>query len=157
MGLDMYINQCNRTEHTIEQLLAVDNIETLNPETPEATPFLPLREYIHFAAYSIFHEAGYWRKANAIHAWFVRNVQNNEDDCGYYELTQEHLQNLVQVCNKVLETQDATLLPPQGGFFFGSTDVDDWYWAAVKRTIEQVSNILNKDWSKHRFFYNSSW
>lgn len=157
MGLDMYINQCNRTEHTIEQLNDINNTDDLNPEMVQATPFLPLHEYTHFTAYSIFHEAAYWRKANAIHAWFVRNVQNNEDDCGYYELTQEHLQNLVQVCNKVLETQDATLLPPQGGFFFGSTDVDDWYWADVKRTIEQVSNILNKDWSKHRFFYHSSW
>ena len=27
-------------------------------------------------------EVGYWRKANAIHGWFVRNVQNGKDDCG---------------------------------------------------------------------------
>jgi hypothetical protein len=157
MGLDMYINQCNRTEHTIEQLNDINNTDDFNPKMVQAAPFLPLHEYTHFTAYSIFHEAAYWRKANAIHAWFVRNVQNNDDDCGYYELTQEHLQNLVQLCNKVLETKDTTLLPPQGGFFFGSTDVDDWYWADVKRTIEQVSNILDKDWSKHRFFYHSSW
>lgn len=157
MGLDMYIYQCNRTEHTIEQLNDINNTKDLNPEMVQATPFLPLRKYTHFAAYSIFHEAAYWRKANATHAWFVRNVQNNEDDCGCYELTQEHLQNLVQLCNKVLEDENATLLPPQGGFFFGSTDVDDWYWADVKHTIEQVNDVLNKDWSKHRFFYHSSW
>jgi hypothetical protein len=157
MGLDMYIKQCNRTEHNIEQLLDIDNIKNLKPETPEVAPFLPVYKYKYLDAYTIFHEAAYWRKANAVHAWFVRNVQNNVDDCGYYELTPEHLQNLVEVCNKVLDTKDANLLPPQGGFFFGSIDVDDWYWADVKRTIEQVNNILNKDWSKHRFFYHSSW
>ena len=25
---------------------------------------------------------GYWRKANAIHNWFVENVQKYDDDCG---------------------------------------------------------------------------
>ena len=157
MGLDMYIYQCNRTEHTVKQLLDIENIEALNLETPEAAPFLPLRKYEYFDAYSIFHQAAYWRKANAIHAWFVRKVQSNKDDCDYYELTQEHLQNLVQLCNKALKSKDATLLPPQEGFFFGSTDVDDWYWADIKRTIEQVNDVLSKDWSKHRFFYHSSW
>ena len=29
-------------------------------------------------------EAGYWRKANAIHRWFVENVQKGEDDCRDY-------------------------------------------------------------------------
>ena len=26
-------------------------------------------------------EVGYWRKANAIHKWFVDNVQDGNDDC----------------------------------------------------------------------------
>lgn len=165
MGLDMYIYQCNRTEHSIDELVDIDNIETfntetsefnfLNPETPEAAAFLPL--YTHGNFYSIFHEAAYWRKANAIHAWFVHTVQNDVDDCGYYELTQEHLQDLVQICTEAVEKADDILLPPQGGFFFGSIVVDEWYWADLKRTIEQVNNILNKDWSKYRFFYHSSW
>ena len=25
--------------------------------------------------------AAYWRKANQIHGWFVKNVQDDEDDC----------------------------------------------------------------------------
>ena len=24
---------------------------------------------------------GYWRKANAIHNWFIQNVQNGKDEC----------------------------------------------------------------------------
>ena len=29
-------------------------------------------------------EAGYWRKASAIHKWFVDNCQEGDDDCGTY-------------------------------------------------------------------------
>ena len=30
---------------------------------------------------SISYPVGYWRKANAIHNWFVQNVQDNRDEC----------------------------------------------------------------------------
>ena len=33
---------------------------------------------------TVVEEAGYWRKANAIHRWFVENVQDGKDDCGEY-------------------------------------------------------------------------
>ena len=45
----------------------------------------------------------YWRKANAIHGWFVRNVQDGEDDCGDYYVTREQLHELRYLCRKVLE------------------------------------------------------
>lgn len=32
----------------------------------------------------IMEDAGYWRKANAIHRWFVDNVQHGDDDCREY-------------------------------------------------------------------------
>jgi hypothetical protein len=157
MGLDMYINQCNRTDHTTEQLLDINNIETLNPETPEAAPFLPLRNYEFIKAHSIFHEAGYWRKANAIHGWFVNNVQNGVDDCGYYELTEEILEKLLSDVKETIKTKNTAVLSPRSGFFFGSTAVDEWYWKDLKATTEIIKKVLAKDWSKYRFFYNSSW
>src|SRR4051812_7040675 len=40
-------------------------------------------------------QAGYWRKANQIHSWFVNNVQNGTDDCGTYYVSQEQLQQLL--------------------------------------------------------------
>jgi len=46
----------------------------------------------------------YWRKANAIHNWFVENIQSGNDDCGCYELDKEDLKNLLSTVNEVLES-----------------------------------------------------
>ena len=158
MGLDMFIFQCNRTEHTIDQLLDITRIKHLNPTTPEAAPFLPLRKYEYVDdMFTIFHEAGYWRKANAIHGWFVDNAQKGVDDCGYYELTKEILEKLLHVVEDVIETKNAEALSPRDGFFFGSNDIDDWYWEDLKATVKILKKVLAADWNKHRFFYHSSW
>lgn len=158
MGLDMYIFHTNRTSHSIDELLGITNIGDLNPETLEAQPFLPLREYEYLKGmFSIFHEGAYWRKANAIHGWFVDNVQKGDDDCGYYELTREDLETLRAACAATLESKLPGCLQPRSGFFFGSTVIDDWYWADVRSTIEQIDKLLAMDWDAHRFFYHSSW
>lgn len=52
----------------------------------------------------ITEEAGYWRKANQIHQWFVDNVQDGEDDCGTYDVSLEKLKELKALCNKVLKS-----------------------------------------------------
>lgn len=49
----------------------------------------------------IAEEIGYWRKANAIHKWFVDNVQDGEDDCGYYEVNKEQLEELLNICKLI--------------------------------------------------------
>lgn len=51
-----------------------------------------------------FIEVGYWRKANQIHNWFVKNVQGGVDDCGYYGVTKEKLEELLSTCKKVKES-----------------------------------------------------
>lgn len=50
---------------------------------------------------SLFEEIGYWRKANAIHNWFVENVQNGVDDCGEYEVSKSDLKELLSLCKEV--------------------------------------------------------
>lgn len=47
---------------------------------------------------SIYDEVAYWRKANQVHKWFVDHVQDGEDDCGNYEVTQEQLEDLLATC-----------------------------------------------------------
>jgi len=49
-------------------------------------------------------EVGYWRKANAIHKWFVDNVQNGEDDCQRYDVTPAQLTELLVTVNTVLDS-----------------------------------------------------
>lgn len=46
-------------------------------------------------------DIGYWRKANAIHKWFVDNVQNGNDDCKYYYVEADQLQELLDRCKEV--------------------------------------------------------
>lgn len=55
-----------------------------------------------FPQYDIFEQVGYWRKANAIHRWFVQNVQGGVDDCGTYIVTREQLEQLKATCEQVL-------------------------------------------------------
>ena len=43
-----------------------------------------------------------WRKANAIHRWFVENVQEGKDDCGEYAVGSDQLKELAELCRKVL-------------------------------------------------------
>jgi hypothetical protein len=45
----------------------------------------------------------YWRKANHIHGWFVDNVQNGDDNCQTYDVSQGDLIKLFDVCEKILE------------------------------------------------------
>lgn len=46
----------------------------------------------------------YWRKANAIHRWFVDNIQKGVDDCEYHrEVRKEDLEELQEICKKVIE------------------------------------------------------
>jgi hypothetical protein len=47
---------------------------------------------------------GYWRKANHIHYWFVKNIQNGNDNCEYYNVSKEKLEELLDTCNKVLNS-----------------------------------------------------
>lgn len=51
----------------------------------------------------IIEDAMYWRKANAIHQWFVENVQDGNDDCGDYYVCWGKLEKLLELVNKVLE------------------------------------------------------
>jgi hypothetical protein len=66
---------------------------------------------------------------------------------------------LLRVCESVLEDPSKVdeLLPPAEGFFFGSNEIDDWYWDDIKATIGTIQRLLNdvsEDWD---FYYASSW
>jgi hypothetical protein len=102
----------------------------------------------------------YWRKANAIHKWFVDNVQDGRDECQNSYVEREQLEKLVTLCEEVLadHSQAQSLLPSASGFFFGSTDYDEWYYHDLKETISQINSVLKNDKFKDcSFEYHSSW
>jgi len=51
----------------------------------------------------IVEEAGYWRKANAIHAWFVANCGDNKDECQIMYVGETELRILLDNCNKIIK------------------------------------------------------
>lgn len=102
--------------------------------------------------------AAYWRKDNAIHAWFVENVQGGNDDCNEYDVSRDQLKELVELCKKVLENKDkaSELLETRSGFFFGSTTYDEWYFQGLEDTIKQLTKALQLP-EKWYFTYQASW
>jgi len=105
-------------------------------------------------------DAAYWRKANAVHRWFVDKVQAGVDDCGNYDVSREQLAELRDTCRRVLDFQHLAVeqLPPADGFFFGSTEVGDWYWQDLEDTVKMIDSILaDFPEGKWEFEYHSSW
>lgn len=102
--------------------------------------------------------AMYWRKANAIHGWFVRNCQDDVDDCQEYYVSHEKLERLRDICQAVLDDDDewADELEPTEGFFFGSTEKDDGYYEDLRHTVEGLNKVLN-ELDSYDFYYRASW
>ena len=148
MGLDMYLNAKRylwRT-HEVDGKIA-QNISDLEI----GNEGMRVKE--------ITCEAMYWRKANAIHYWFVQNVQQGEDDCREYYVSREKIKSLLETCETVLADPSKAdeLLPPSEGFFFGSNTIDDWYWDDLKETIGTMKRLLENTTDEWEFYYASSW
>jgi hypothetical protein len=105
-------------------------------------------------------EVAYWRKANAIHNWIISNV-NAVDDCTPIHVSKMDLVQLRDNCQKVIDEGTLKtalkLLPPTSGFFFGSTEVDDWYWQDIKDTLEKLNTIIDETSDDQEFEYHASW
>lgn len=104
-------------------------------------------------------ELMYWRKFNALHNWFVQNVQGGVDDREMYQFNKEHIIKLVDCLKEILETENSDKFQPVSGFFFGSTEVDEYYWEEVKRTLNKFEELLQSfDWDgEWELCYQSSW
>ncbi len=108
----------------------------------------------------VVEEVIYWRKANAIHGWFVTNVQDGKDDCGTYYVSKDQLKQLQSICESVLADpeQAENILPTNSGFFFGSIEYDTWYMRDIERTINVLKECLEvQDNGDSAFYYHASW
>lgn len=151
MGLDMYLKaKRHLSDYRPEDKDLIEEIKIIAP----AGTMQPVE---------ITYQAAYWRKANAIHAWFVENVQEGEDDCKTYYVSTEDLENLLEVCKQVQQTNNEILakklLPTSSGFFFGSTEYDEGYWHDIAITIKQLETAIEESYkSDHIYFeYYASW
>jgi hypothetical protein len=147
MGLDMYLN-ARRIAFDGERLhrAIVDSLGTEAPKT------------VTDSGYYVVALVTTWRKANQVHAWFVDNVQSGIDDQREYSVDRQQLEDLLDRCQKVQADHSlaARLLPTRGGFFFGSTDYDELYFADVDFTIDELQKALEIE-GAWEFFYGSWW
>lgn len=114
----------------------------------------------------VVEEIGYWRKANAIHRWFVDNVQNGVDNCEDYRVKIDQLEDLLKTCKEVKKNieKGEDLLPTQGGFFFGGTEYDSDYIHDIDNTIAIIEDLYVTDSEGNTrlddgdgIYYSSSW
>ena len=150
MGLDMYLEK--RTY--VKQWDFQKPEEQYNVEVTKGGE--PLKIDPKRVTY-VVEEVGYWRKANQIHQWFVENVQGGEDNCAEYYVGSDKLEELLDLCKKV-QTDNSlaeVLLPTQGGFFFGGTQYDEWYYKDIDNTIQILEEALADKGAD--FYYSSSW
>ncbi len=89
-------------------------------------------------------DIGYFRKVNFLMSFF-----KYEGNCEYKEIAKSELEDLVERCNAVLTTPKKNrqekaedLLPTQSGFFYGSTDYNEWYYKDVEEVRDWASEVL---------------
>jgi len=154
-----YVEKINWEKLDRDNDIGMDSPEVVNPLWNEIVSVSGLSD-VATDIYGVHVEVtcAYWRKANQIHKWFVDNVQGGNDNCGEYYVSNEKLNQLRETCRQALFAKDPSLLPPQVGFFFGSYDIDEWYWQDIKDTIKKIDRVLAlPDMSKLSFYYTSSW
>jgi len=107
------------------------------------------------------YQVGYWRKFNALHNYIVEHFADGNDDCRPVYIGYNELELLRNVCKDVLDNHDlaSELLPTQDGFFFGSTEYDEWYFENLEYSLDLFNKLLefcNKNPSTD-IYYKASW
>lgn len=160
MGLDMYLNArtyVSRVDYSQKESKVNEvyvGLESLVPED--------LTKYSSFGGISVSYPVGYWRKANAIHGWFVNELANGLDECQEIPVSRESLVKLHNLCLTAVNVPKiaAKVLPPTEGFFFGGGEVDEYYMQDLTDTIKIIDHILSiipEDDHKWEFIYQASW
>ena len=150
MGLDMYLYKRLYTknwEHTPEesrfQITVIKNGEVLEDFSNPTY---------------VTTEIAYWRKFNALHGYIVDTYASGEDNCQDIYLEYSDLEDILNMLKEVLESKDSSNLPPREGFFFGSDEVDEYYWEDVKESIRLFEDILSRKGSEDAdYIYSASW
>ena len=116
---------------------------------------------------TINENVGSWRKANSIHSFFVQRAQGGKDECQRTYVSNDLLIELRDTCKKILSARkefgnDAPVtqrlieanLMPTGGFFFGSTEINDWYFEDLENTLDILKDVKAYEGD---YYYQSSW
>jgi len=156
MGLDMYLTAKRYLWSDKDKEIAKDINDAVGVECDPEKRFVGSSLMVK----EVSIDAMYWRKANAIHGWFVENCQGGKDECQETYVDRAKLVELRDLCKAVVEHPDVNItgLEPTEGFFFGSTEKDDWYLQDLKNTVEGITNALESlPENQYEFYYQASW
>ena len=154
MGLDMYLTAKRYLWSDKDKEIAKDINDAVGVE------FNPEKRFVgsSMMVKEVSIDAMYWRKANAIHGWFVEKCQGGRDECQETYVPREKLVELRDLCKSILDNPDAYGdLEPTHVFFFGSYEKDEWYYQDLKNTVEGITNALSLPEHKYEFYYQASW
>jgi hypothetical protein len=114
MGLDMFLERRHYV-HNWPHMAAAERHTVIVKKGDKP---VPASEIDPAKVSHVIEEVGYWRKANAIHQWFVDNVQDGDDDCKEYYVSREQMQELLDIVNKVLAASELIEGKIQNGYTF---------------------------------------
>ena len=160
MGLDMYLEVRKFVPAKNYKVVDGDYTSEFHQEYVDILEASKMKSLaaVDSVGLSITETAIYWRKVNSIHNWFVKECANGVDECQPTYVSREKLEQLLETVTEAIKNKDASALPPASGFFFGSTDVDKWYWEDLKRTKKELKTLLDKTvTSDISFIYQASW
>jgi len=160
MGLDMYLSArkyVSRFDYKGQERIEAPEFAALAESAPN-----DLTKYADYSGIQVSYPVGYWRKANAIHGWFVNECGGGVDECQSIYVPREKLVELRDLCKSALKqpAMAGDILPPTSGFFFGTYEIDEWYMEDLKYTIQMLDHVLSTvpdsgwDWE---FVYRASW
>ena len=162
MGLDQYltakkyVSKWDYSNDYKDKAISQEFTDLLPMDTPDIT------RYGQFAGITVEYPVGYWRKANAIHNYFVQTLGEGVDECQEMYVPRETLSDLRERCQDVIASSDMEQMAQEvgletvSGFFFGDTSYGEWYKEDLKLTIEICDFVLTlpEEYSLH---YQASW
>lgn len=153
MGLDMYLygtKTFSALQENKERKLANDpafvrTFEYTSLLNNHNLNELPVDDTTPWASYTIKLPLAYWRKANHIHGWFVKNVQGGKDNCEEYSVSRKQLDllNTAATATLAAPSRAKDYLPTTKGSFFGSYDYDNDYFTELQSTAAMTRSILD--------------
>lgn len=131
MGLDIYFHKRNYSDHNPNEPIGKDE-----------------------EGKNIYEDMGkdiaYFRKVNFLMSYF-NYLEGEDDNCYYKEIERSEIEDLVEDCDYTLQHKAEILegkmtdipLEPTGGFFFGSTDIDEYFFDEVKDVMDTFKEVLD--------------
>jgi len=154
MGLDMYLTK----KHYVKQWSFQNDDERVEVIVTKGGK--PMEKVNPSKISYVEEEVMYWRKANHIHQWFVKNIQNGEDNCQTSYVDGDDIVRLLNTLKEVKadHSKAETLLPTASGFFFGGTEYGEYYFETIDETIEVLQAELDENGNiTSDYYYHASW